>query len=184
MPDQNKFRHPTTLQDIIIDSKNASAYYYDPAIWVLHSNLKSQSTVSEYITIGCLKSYLLSHLPAYMCPQAIEVMDKIPLTESKKINRDALLRNTHLRLEKPPMQAKNLRQKEIINYWEKLLNVKNIGINYDFFQLGGQSLNAIQMLSFIRDKYHVNVSLQVFYIESTIRSLDQYIESQQKPRPN
>ena len=59
--------------------------------------------------------------------------------------------------------------------WEKLLGVKNINVEDDFFELGGDSLLAIQLKKLMEKEFHVNVSLDEFMDRPTIEELTEQL---------
>lgn len=68
-------------------------------------------------------------------------------------------------------------EKTIANLWESLLGINGVGIHDDFFELGGHSLLATQVISRIRDIFHVNLPLQNMFDKPTVAGLAQTLSS-------
>jgi hypothetical protein len=98
-----------------------------------------------------VRAHLRSELPEYMIPAAIVALDELPLNRNGKIDRDALpdpsLAAFHrARFEAPREGTEAL----IASIWRELLEVEQIGRNDSFFDLGGNSILLIRMLSELR----------------------------------
>jgi amino acid adenylation domain-containing protein/non-ribosomal peptide synthase protein (TIGR01720 family) len=103
-------------------------------------------TTNETINIPGLRDYLSSYLPAYMVPGFFVRLEKLPLYPNGKINYKAL---PEPMLEKcapgiPDAPAAGI-EKKLMDIWSQVLGVKEIGINDNFFEIGGDSIKAIQV---------------------------------------
>ncbi|PFC07354.1 non-ribosomal peptide synthetase, partial [Bacillus cereus] len=87
-----------------------------------------------------LKGYLRDHLPKYMVPPYIVQMEKMPLTPNGKLDRKALpkpmLEESINEYEAP----RNKMEEILVNVWCDVLKLEKVGINDNFFDLGGHSL--------------------------------------------
>ena len=130
----------------------------------------------EDLSIEDLKKYLSDSLPGYMIPSYFVPINKIPLTPNGKIDRKAL----------PAPEAKvydeyippvNEIEKSLALIWSDVLGRKEelIGINDNFFQLGGHSLKIIRLISKIQDELGVKISIAEVFKRNTIRALSEYI---------
>ncbi|MFP5286408.1 MAG: AMP-binding protein, partial [Thermoanaerobaculia bacterium] len=112
-----------------------------------------------------LRRSLQEKLPINMVPALYVELDAFPLTPSGKLNRKALPRPQLARAElggeivapRSPLEAL------IIAIWIETLGVDRVGVEDDFFQLGGHSLIAIQMLSRLRDRAGIDLSVSRFF---------------------
>jgi amino acid adenylation domain-containing protein len=120
-----------------------------------------------------LKDFLKLSLPEYMVPAQIVFMDSFPLTQSGKIDRRALPAPTHGNIsaahEFVPPRTET--EKKVAAMWAELLNVEQIGIHDDFFDLGGDSLMAIRALSRIREEFDVDLPLATLLQAPTVAQL-------------
>jgi amino acid adenylation domain-containing protein len=120
-----------------------------------------------------LKDFLKLSLPEYMVPAQIVFMDSFPLILNGKIDRRALPAPTHGNISAahefvPPRTEI---EKKVAAMWAELLDVEQIGIHDDFFDLGGHSLMAIKALSRIREEFDVDLPLATLLQAPTIAQL-------------
>ncbi|RIU88361.1 non-ribosomal peptide synthetase [Oceanobacillus picturae] len=92
-----------------------------------------------------LKSWLLKFLPKYMVPTNFIYLEQLPLTVNGKVDYD-LLPNPKL-AENEFVKSKTDVEKELVKAMEEVLGVKNISIKDNYYQLGGDSIKAIQISS-------------------------------------
>ncbi|MCU0286013.1 MAG: amino acid adenylation domain-containing protein [Acidobacteria bacterium] len=126
------------------------------------------------------RDYLKDHLPEYMTPSHFILLDRLPLTSNGKLDRSALS------LYEPPrstlennneyVEPHNETEKILGQLWKDLLLLDKISIHDNFFQLGGDSINAIQMISRL-NKNGFNLSVSHLYRNMTIAELSRYIEN-------
>ena len=111
------------------------------------------------LTVSELREYLLRELPSYMLPSFFVKIPKLPLTPNGKLDRKGLPEpslniNTGVEYEAP----KNDAEKNLALIYQEVLKVEKVGINDDFFDLGGDSIKAIQVTS-SAEKVGINVSV-------------------------
>ncbi|MCW3072739.1 MAG: hypothetical protein JWO44_2629 [Bacteroidetes bacterium] len=123
-----------------------------------------------------LQHFLLETLPAYMLPSKFVSLEKLPLTVNGKLDVKALpgmesaVEND--RLFKAPVTEMELLMTEV---WKDVLGLGRIGIDEDFFEIGGDSIKAIQIASRMhREGY--NVQVRDIFKKSTIEELSQEVK--------
>ncbi|BBH51843.1 non-ribosomal peptide synthetase [Fluviispira sanaruensis] len=162
---------PETLQEAVVDFSDNSVTYYDPAVWVEHFFTNNENALWPKINGNQIKHLLNQTLPSYMVPDHYIFIAEMPLFENGKINESALVNNiTAKSFHLDP--AKTKMQKEILEIWKNVLKIDSIGVSDDFFNLGGQSLKVIQMLSLLANKYQIKIPLCNFYKTPTILGLE------------
>ncbi|MCP4155438.1 MAG: hypothetical protein GY757_47380, partial [bacterium] len=126
-----------------------------------------------------LKEYLQELLPDYMIPSYFIPVASIPLTSNGKIDRKALYRlQTKQQSDEFPQTApRNEIEKKLVALWAHVLDreVNSIGIDTNFFQLGGHSLRATILTAVIHKELNVKVPLAELFRTPTIRGLAEYI---------
>jgi non-ribosomal peptide synthase protein (TIGR01720 family) len=124
-----------------------------------------------------LRNYLEIVLPDYMIPSAFVFLPALPLTPNRKTDRQALL-NMDLTVQSvvsyQPPSTKN--QKALASIWKDMLRLERVGIHDSFFDLGGDSLLSIQMVSRARQAGVSLMPRQVFQYK-TIEALAAIAES-------
>lgn len=123
--------------------------------------------------------YLSDVLPSYMIPKQIEFLDSIPLGMNAKVNKKALPVPRLLKIESCYVAPENYLQKDICHTWSTILGINQIGINDNFFKLGGTSLLAIQAAIQLRKK-GINLRPQVLFKYQTVKEIANFISKEQK----
>ena len=125
-----------------------------------------------------LHNYLHDRLPGYMIPQAFIELPHLALTLNGKVDREALPKPEETgRINQISYEAPTtLLEETLVAIWQKVLDVKKIGVHDNFFELGGHSLLATQVVSRIRKEWGVELNLKMFFEVPTIRGLAKGIE--------
>jgi amino acid adenylation domain-containing protein/FkbM family methyltransferase len=138
------------------------------------AHVRSLPAVSEEIlTPATVRKYLKEHLPHYMIPSAFSLLERLPLTPNGKIDRQALqpADNQIGVVSSDIVMPRTRTEKALAAIWSELLKVETIGVDDDFFDLGGHSLMAIRATSRIRDIFEVDLQTQTLFDNPTIASL-------------
>jgi amino acid adenylation domain-containing protein len=139
------------------------------------------SNQEKKIDISKLKLFLSKRLPDYMIPSHIIQIDKIPLNPNGKIDRKALPEPGITEADNYTAPSSEL-EKKLAHMWSEVLGVKKeiIGVETNFFQLGGHSLIAVTLVSQIYREFNVNVPLEQIFKMPFIKALAQYISKAKK----
>jgi amino acid adenylation domain-containing protein len=124
-----------------------------------------------------LRTHLSRTLPGYMIPAYFVQIESIPLTPSGKIDRKALPA-PEIKAGEDYTAPGNETEKKLVEIWSGVLNLETgiIGIDANFFHLGGHSLKAIMLVSKIREKLNLRVPLPQIFKTPTVRYLAEYID--------
>lgn len=135
-------------------------------------NLCAYYTVKEAVKVSELRRYLADELPNYMIPQYFKEMDKIPFLPSGKVDFTALpsIERNQSSYEPPNNEI----EEALVKIWEEILGLEGIGINDDFFELGGDSIAILKILAGIFNR-NWNLKIQDFYQLHTIKDLAEHI---------
>jgi acyl carrier protein len=135
--------------------------------------------IDAKLTERDLRLFLKQALPAYMVPAALIMLDMLPLTANGKVDQKALPSpESSVATEISPNIAPTTSlESSLVELWTQLLGRKQIGIHDNFFELGGHSLLATQLVSRIRDRFHVELPLRSLFEKPTIAELAQTVES-------
>jgi amino acid adenylation domain-containing protein len=121
-----------------------------------------------------LKDHLHSLLPSYMVPAVIMPIDRMPLTSIGTLDREALPRphEENWNVRRSSYLAPQTATEEILsNLWKSLLLSESIGIRDNFFDLGGDSLSATQLVARVRNIFRVEIELRQLFDHPTIEGL-------------
>lgn len=163
---------------IVVTGKDGSKYIC--AYVVGEGTGKGNETDEVFESV--LKDYLAQRLPGYMIPARIVGLEVFPLTRSGKVDRKALVSMGQLTGGKGLVLPRTEIEKKLAVLWSELLHVpiESIGIDDDFFQLGGHSLRANQLVLGIHQRLEVKVPLLTIFRQATIRGLVQYISQEKR----
>jgi amino acid adenylation domain-containing protein len=122
-----------------------------------------------------LQAFLETRLPEYMVPAQFVFLDALPLTPNGKVDRKALPAPSKARAgEGGPPQTET--EKSVAAIWSELLRVDGIGVQDDFFDLGGQSMTAVGLVARLRATFDVNLELATLFERPTIAGLSEAID--------
>jgi amino acid adenylation domain-containing protein len=129
-----------------------------------------------------LHAFLKEQLPDYMIPQALVSIETMPLTPNGKIDRHALsqLSVNHDVSEEQFVAPRDTLELLLTKIWEKILNVRPIGVHDNFFKLGGHSLLAITLLSCIEKNLGQGLSVMALFQAPTIAQLAELLREKVK----
>jgi len=117
---------------------SATGRQYLCAYYITSSDIKEEG----------IREYLTTKLPDYMIPSYFVKMDSFPLNINRKIDRKALLSpiaDASMIEHQPYMAPQNETERLLCDAFEQTLGISHIGINDDFFSLGGDSIRVIQL---------------------------------------
>lgn len=124
-------------------------------------------------TVSELHGFLKVILPDYMLPSAFVILDTLPLLPNGKVNRQALPVPDRSRpvLEETLVLPRNSVEERLAEIWTEILELDQVGIHDDFFELGGYSLLATQVVSQISGTFQVELPLRSLFETPTIAEL-------------
>jgi amino acid adenylation domain-containing protein len=126
-----------------------------------------------------LRQHLLLHLPEYMFPVEFVELDCLPLSANGKVDRLALPVPNSL----PSSQPRNFIaprtpvEQDLARIWETILHVDRVGIDDNFFEMGGDSLLATRFISRVKQIFQIDLTLSYFFENPNVNRLADYIET-------
>ena len=134
------------------------------------------------VSVNELRDALKTCLPDYMIPSYFITLDALPLTPNGKIDRKVLPKPDPglLKSTNEFVAPDNPLEELVVSIWQDVLNQKRIGVHDNFFQLGGHSLIATQVVSRIRQATDTEVSLKALFESPTIAGLVEHIQQADK----
>lgn len=123
-----------------------------------------------------LQEYLSAKLPDYMVPALWEQMEALPLTPAGKIDRKALeKRDISINQQAANVAPRDEMEVLIAGVWKELLNLENIGVQDNFFEVGGHSLLALRVVSAIGQSLRRELQVQDVFTYPTIEKLARHL---------
>ena len=132
------------------------------------------------IAIPALRRTLSRLLPAVMMPSRFVILDHIPLDRNRKVDKRALPPPGRERpeLDTPYVAPTTDRQKAIATCFSEILAVDFVGLNDDFFELGGDSLLATELLLMVDKRMRILCPSDFLYSAPTVAGMDRRLESE------
>lgn len=138
--------------------------------------LAAYFTASTKVDKDALLTHMAKYLTPYMVPKVVMQIDKFPLTPNGKIDKKSLPEVELKTTKKEVKEASNELEEKLLSLFKKALGNENVGVDDDFFELGGTSLSVskVAMLA-------LNMGLPIAYGDvfdhSTVLELEEYINS-------
>ena len=127
---------------------------------------------------SAMRKGLAERLPSYMVPSHIVVLDSFPIASSGKIDRNALpppyQKDTRLVAFRAPSDD---REHALLEIWQEVLKIPKIGIDDDFFELGGTSLQVLMLFAEIEARLGCSLSPTTILQAPTIARLAEFIRT-------
>jgi len=159
-------------QAVVIDIKQGQTHQL-AAYYVCHQG-PSEFNVSQ------ITEYLAQHLPDYMIPTAYTELDVLPLNPNGKVDKRKLPQ-PNLTEQSQYQAPDNAVQQKLCDIWQQVLGLDRVGVNDNFFAVGGSSLNAIQMVGCIHKNLALEMPISLLFEYPTIKQLAmQMADLQQK----
>lgn len=140
-------------------------------------SLRAYFAADREIFAAEFREFLAGILPEYMIPSYFIQLDKIPLNPNGKVNTKALPEpegNVHTGITYRPPETDL--QKTMVIVWQEVLRVDPIGLDDNYFSLGGDSIKAIQLVSRLQ-KYRLKLEISHLFQFPTIGELSAFVQS-------
>jgi acyl carrier protein len=133
----------------------------------------AEATADGAVTEAELRSWISERLPAYMVPARIVVLDALPLTANGKVDRELLAAAERARRTSGPRYAapSSPLERAVAEVWREVLTVDHLGIDDDFFQLGGDSMAVLAATTRLGQRLNQQVPSHLLFECPTVRSL-------------
>ena len=169
-------QHPQVRETVVVAREDIPNDCRLVAYLVTRENTKP--SVNE------LRGFLKQQLPEYMLPSAFIVLDALPLTPNGKIDRRALPAPDSQRPEltatfKPPQSEM---EQQIGKLWQEVLHLDKVGINDNFFDLGGNSFLMLQVNNKLRAILQRDISVVTMFQNPSIYLLAEYLNQTTKEK--
>ncbi|HFA51232.1 MAG TPA: amino acid adenylation domain-containing protein [Bacteroidetes bacterium] len=132
-----------------------------------------------------LKAFLRKQLPGFMVPAYFTEMKALPMNSSLKVDRKALPEPQLSNLPKAKKEIASTKGEQLLTgIWQELLGLKEVSVQDDFFDLGGHSLAAVQLMTRIKELTGKKLPLTTLFQHSTIKKLASQLNGFNKPLQN
>ncbi|GGH70057.1 hypothetical protein GCM10008014_54100 [Paenibacillus silvae] len=155
-------RFPDVKHAVVIDRTDDQGHKYLCGYVVADASLQLSDLLFQ----------LKQELPAHMVPARLLSLDQLPLTPNGKIDRKALPEPTgEMEAGREYVAPRTTLETRLALMWQQVLGIARVGVQDDFFDLGGHSLRASSLVSKIRKELQVEVPLRDVFRYTTIEQL-------------
>jgi nonribosomal peptide synthetase MxcG len=157
--------HPDLAQVAVIGRQDRLVAYVVPA------------SGAEHPDPAVLRRYLAERLPDYMVPPAFVTLDRLPLNQNGKLDRQRLPApdpGAHV-AGRPPRTP---RERDLCAMFAEILGLPEVGIDDDFFTLGGHSLLVARLLARIRTAFGVRLGIRTVFQAPTVAALTEQLDAE------
>ncbi|REH01874.1 polyketide synthase [Flavobacterium aquicola] len=121
-------------------------------------------------------------LPDYMIPSTFMWVDKFPITKNGKIDKEKLPKPEYIRLDSAPIfrKPRTKLEKDIEEIWKEQLRLPLIGIDDNFFEIGGTSILTQRVATSLKEHLGQPIAVTKIYQYPTIAALSEYLEEDNK----
>ena len=140
--------------------------------------LAAYVTSDSEVDFGAVADHIRSKKPPYMVPAAFMQLDRIPLNQNQKVNKRALPppQRSNIESARPKNTPSNPLEAEICGVFANILGLESIGVNDDFFEMGGTSISAAKIVMFAMNKNYP-VAYKDIFDNPTARELARHIKN-------
>jgi amino acid adenylation domain-containing protein len=169
-------KHRDVKDAVVMVRENPARDKYLCAYMVLQQS--PGTALQESFSAARWKEYLSRQLPHYMIPSFFMPLERIPLKATGKINRTALPEpvDTRAYLETAYAAPKSEIEKKLAKIWSGALSRESIGINDNFFALGGNSLKAMSVISGIHKDLDIKLPVDELFKHPSIGQMAKYLD--------
>lgn len=138
----------------------------------------------QNISASQIRRSLADNLPDYMIPAVFVPVLAFPKTPSGKVDRKALVASDTSRpeLDVAYVPAKGTLESVLVTLWKNILQLDKVGVNDTFFDLGGNSLLSIKVITGLRHETGIDVSVVDFFSNPTIAGLADFLDHSARPK--
>ncbi|HEX2734092.1 MAG TPA: amino acid adenylation domain-containing protein [Polyangiaceae bacterium] len=125
-----------------------------------------------------IRAHLKSRLPDYMIPADLIALESLPVNTNLKVDRLALIRSPPQgkRLLSEAVPPRNARERQLLAIWERLLGISGIGVEDEYFDVGGDSLRAVVLMSEIDKQLGVAIPVSTLLTHPTVAALARWMD--------
>lgn len=127
-----------------------------------------------------LRSYAEARLPDYLVPSRFALLDALPLNANGKLDRNALPAAQAPVTSRP---ARTPREEILCGLFAEILDLESVGIDDNFFAIGGHSLTATRLVSRVRAVLDVEISVRTVFQAPTVARLSELLDQARSARP-
>ncbi len=172
-----KEAHKQLVAYVVASGKSASLQ--GASLQVASLQVAGGEMIEEGMLVAIWRTFLRDKLPDYMVPAAFVLLEQFPLTPNGKVDRNALPEpdSSALVMSGEFTPPRNFSEEILANIWGQLLHLERVSVYDNFFNLGGDSIISLQMISLARQQ-GIHISPQHIFQHQSIAELGIIVEHQ------
>ncbi|QKG84494.1 amino acid adenylation domain-containing protein [Kroppenstedtia pulmonis] len=131
------------------------------------------------LTEDKVRRFMETQVPHYMIPNRTIFLSDLPLTSNGKVDRKSLPKPDQIAHDAGNGIPNSPTEISLAKIWKEMLQVDRVGVCDNFFQLGGHSLMASQVLARVQEVFHVDLSISILFEKPTIAELAEEVDKRQ-----
>lgn len=155
------------------------------AIVTVRSNSNGESQLCAYcvptanhiVDVSRLRNALNNLLPTYMIPHWIETIDALPLSPNGKVDAKALPTPLLEIQEKNIELPQTFFETKMASHWQRLLALDTIGLDHDFFEIGGSSIKLIELVYNLQAEFNITIAVSQLFKSTTLYGMAKTLEN-------
>ncbi|MFJ3582077.1 amino acid adenylation domain-containing protein [Streptomyces sp. NPDC090127] len=124
-----------------------------------------------------LRRHLAAHLPTYLIPAHLTVLDALPLTPNGKVDPAALPAPSADAAEEDHEPPVTLYEERVAAHWTAVLGIERIGLRTDFFAAGGSSITLIELIHHLQKEFGIDIPVGLLFKVTTLHGMAHTVES-------
>jgi amino acid adenylation domain-containing protein len=159
-------KYEPVKEAVVLDRENTGGLKY----------LCAYVTADQEVKVDELRGFLKKELPDYMIPSFFIQLEKIPLTANGKADWRLLPEPSGANIiSEEYLPPRNSLEQELVQVWQQVLGIDKIGINDNFFNLGGDSLKIVQVIARLAS---IQLEIKDLFLRPTIMELSEMIQNE------
>ncbi|HEX2927837.1 MAG TPA: amino acid adenylation domain-containing protein [Ruminiclostridium sp.] len=123
-----------------------------------------------------LSNWLSEFVPLFMIPSFFMRIEQIPLSPNGKVDKRALPIPNYDMDENKKEQPKTVYEKKVAQIWTKLFGIKNLGLNDDFYEIGGSSIKFVELIVHLQKEFNIRITVNRLFKHSTLGGMAKLVE--------
>jgi amino acid adenylation domain-containing protein len=163
-------RHPEVQEAVVLKKESSNKNEWLVGYVTQMAEQKTDKEIFEYQ----LKSFLSQKIPDYMIPSHIIFLETMPRHANGKINRQTL-ESIFNEETCECVTPKNQIEKKLLEFWMQIIGIEKMGVTHSFFDLGGNSINVMSLISMVHQEFDVRIPVKEILKSPTIEKQAEFI---------
>ena len=133
----------------------------------------------SHLQTGDVRAYLKDRLPSYMLPASINIVGRLPLTASGKLDRRSLPAPQQLPITTEYHAPRTVVERALASVWSEVLSFGEVGVDDDFSELGGDSITGARIVMRVNELFSLRSPLKILQEAPTVAKMAQFVVAEE-----